>query len=105
MTKNKNYRLVFYEELCVKLHDEILDIVNHAGIEFEEQMKDFVSSFASLQNSQSEYFSILRNPVSSLSKWENKLSKEMTDKISSIVNHSEIGRLILNSYQNIREPI
>ena len=39
MMKNKNYRLVFYEELCVKLYDEILDIANHAGIEFEEQMK------------------------------------------------------------------
>lgn len=98
MKDGANYHLVSYEDLCVNMADRVQEMCDFLGLEFDQQMRDFIRMISGV-NQESGYFSVIKNPTSSIAKWEDRLDAEVTEKITAIARSSEVGRYSLDRYQ------
>lgn len=100
LADHPNYLFVSYEKLCCELEAEAHRICAFLGLEVAPQMQDYIRLTTNASASDTAgYFSLIRNTMSALSKWESQLSKEEADSIIRIVERSEIGRRTIAEYQ------
>lgn len=100
MKDNPNYMLVFYEDLCVNMHQRVADICRFIGIDFESQMQAFIDSMSGV-NRESGYFSVIKNPLSNIRKWEKQIDPPVIERILAVAGASGIGRLTIDSYNSL----
>lgn len=98
MQDKDNYMVVSYEDLCVNMTDRLSEICEFIGIELDPQMTRFIGGMNGADTS-NEYFSVVRNPVAGIKKWEGAIDRETADSIASLITQSRIGRLVLDRYQ------
>lgn len=97
MKNNDHYMVVSYEELCVNMKKYGRVLFEFMGIKYDDQTNEFINSMQSAP-SDVDYFSVIKNPTSSVSKWEEEIGSEMIDRINSIIEKSEIGRYVMDRY-------
>ena len=67
-------------------------ILDFCEIPWTDQTMQFIDHLEAKTGGGSRYFSVNRNPKSSLFKWKENLSAEAQDKIRAIITKSDIGR-------------
>lgn len=97
MAGKPNYLMLSYEDLCVNMVDRVSDICGFIGVDFDNQMRAFVDLMSGADTS-AGYFSVIRNPVAAISRWEESLGKETADAISELIEVSAVGRFALDRY-------
>lgn len=85
------YKLVKYEDLCVSLSDILGCLFDFCGLDFSDQSHSFIELLENQEEGDRRYFSIIRDPRQSATKWRSELSPEQVMRIESVVCHSELG--------------
>ena len=90
-------RVVVYEHLCQQTETTIASLFQFLGWDMGPNTQQFITDTMSgkrkSRNQKREYFSVYRNPQSSLGKWKQQLSKSQQDDIRSIVQESPVMTL------------
>lgn len=98
MSENQKGLLLFYEDLCKNTVERAREVFRHFDIDYVGQVEEFIlKSTRSSQNlpsrlneiTQNSYFSVYRDPLESMNKWKDRLSKVDRDAIASILSGSE----------------
>lgn len=104
MEGNPDYLLISYEDLCVNMRERMSGLCDFLGIEFDSQMKAFIDAIHDTDND-SGYFSVMKNPLANIDKWERVLNDGTAEKIARIIEHSDVGRFALSRYVSARQQI
>lgn len=104
LSGNPNYMLVSYEDLCVNMADRVETLCQFMGISFDSQMRHFITMLARTDG-ESGYFSVMKNPLANIDKWETTIDSDTRDKIQGIIEQSEIGRFVIEKYQLAKQSI
>jgi len=99
-----NYMLISYEDLCVNMSHRVEALCEFIEIPFDRQMQKFIGML-SRTDSESGYFSVMKNPLANIDKWEKSLDSHTTDKILEIIGQSEIGRFVIENYQSSKQSV
>ncbi|MEL7084077.1 MAG: sulfotransferase domain-containing protein [Cyanobacteria bacterium J06597_1] len=90
-------RVVVYEHLCQQPEITTAALFQFLGWEMGSNTRQFIADTTSgnrkSRNQQRAYFSVYRNPQSSLEKWKQQLSKSQQEDIWSIVRESPVMTL------------
>ncbi len=97
MAGRDSYRLVSYEQLCVRPRSELAVLFAHAGVAENPQTGRFLDRLEQSRSAGRRYFSVVRNPRSGLFKWRQKLAPETVAAIEAMMQHSAVGRLCLTA--------
>ena len=99
------YSMVVYEDLCRDLEATTRRLFEGVGLAWSLQTQKFIDDLEASDRRDAGYFSVLRPPLTSLTKWREQLSGEQIARIERMVSHSEIGRRFLgDSMQDGRQP-
>ena len=104
MKESDNYRLISYEDLCLNMKERVESICDFIGIEFDSQMQSFIDTLTNT-SSDSGYFSVMKNPLDNIDKWESTLESTVIEKIHGIIEQSEIGRFTMDNYNLVKSRI
>lgn len=104
LSLSPNYMLVSYEDLCVNMSDRVGQLCDFIGIPFDSQMQGFIQMLSGT-NAESGYFSVMKNPLSNIDKWEKRLDSDTTENILQLVEQSDIGRFVIEKYQAAKQSI
>lgn len=101
---HSNYLLISYEDLCLNMRERVSDIFQFIGIKLDDQIDDFITSMHGVA-SESDYFSVFRNPLGNIDKWEASLDATATDRINAIIQQSNVGRFVISNYEIARKKL
>lgn len=104
LSGNPNYMLISYEDLCVNMAERVDALCQFMDIPFDTQMQQFIAML-SRTDGESGYFSVMKNPLDNIDKWETRVDSDAADKISGIIGQSEIGRFVMEKYQAAKQSI
>lgn len=104
MANSDNYLLVSYEDLCVNMVERLTEIYRFAGLEYGTQTVAFVDAMNGAGDS-SAYFSVVRNPVASISSWESKVGHDAVQEIEQLIAQSAVGRFVLEKYRAAKQHL
>ncbi|MCA8928083.1 MAG: sulfotransferase [Alphaproteobacteria bacterium] len=97
---NPNYTFVSYEKLCCEPQAEAERLCAFLGLPMDEQIRDYIRlNTDAPATTDASYFSLIRNTLSALSKWESQISAEDAAAITRIVERSDLGRETIAEYQ------
>lgn len=102
LNRTPDYRLVFYEEVCINLLESMKEIFNFSRIPIGRQMLNFASCLTEIEEGSSGYFDTHRNPISSLNKWRDELEPEEALEISKVASEFQVGKVVLNKLDSFR---
>ncbi|SEK59228.1 sulfotransferase family protein [Ectothiorhodospira marina] len=91
---NPNYLLVTHESLSRSTMTETKKLVTHAGLQWNEQTENFISSL-SADSAQSGYFDIQRSPETQVDTWRQELTPQQVAWVTEIATCSRIGRHLI----------
>ncbi|MEO0425288.1 MAG: sulfotransferase [Pseudomonadota bacterium] len=100
---NPNYLLVSYEDICLNTVDRVQDMCEFIGIDLHEQIRTFIDEMNG--SGEGGYFSVAKNPLGSISRWEEQLPAEIAERIETIVQQSAVGRFALEKYAMVRRQL
>jgi hypothetical protein len=94
MADRQNYRLVRYEDICSDATSLLGELFPFCGLQPSDQTRAFLDRLEHQPTGSGvRYFSVMRSPASTASKWHTELSTDTVDRIMAIVNDSRIGKL------------
>jgi len=99
LADSPNYLFVSYEKLCNELDSEMRRLCAFLDLDLDPQMQAFLTRTSTAPSGDASYFSVVRNNLSGLAKWETELSREQAESIIRIVERSPLGRKVLEEYQ------
>ncbi len=97
------YLLISYEDLCLNTAERVREMCAFIGVEFAPQMSEFIDAMNG--SSDGGYFSVAKNPLGSIARWEEQLSPETAARITQIVEQSPVGRFVLEKYAAVLEQL
>lgn len=86
MAENNQYRAVCYEDFCNNYETALPDLFSFAGLSWNENTENFLSSLKTADASNNQHFNIMRPPTASLFKWKSALSKDQISGIQRITS-------------------
>ncbi|AKH19697.1 sulfotransferase [Sedimenticola thiotaurini] len=104
LSDSPNYMLISYEDLCVNMPDRVEALCQFMGVPFDSQMQQFIATL-SRTDGESGYFSVMKNPLANIDKWETTIDSDTAEKIVGIIGQSEIGRFVMEKYQAAKQSI
>lgn len=99
-----NYLMVSYEDLCFNMSERMANICDFLDLEFDAQMRGFISEMIT-SHTDTGYFSVIKNPLLSIDKWELSVDPAVVDKVVAMISHSEVGRFVLDRYSAVTEKL
>lgn len=81
---------VRYEDVCFDTAATVQRLFAHCGLNFGEQTARFINY--SIGGERSGYYSIVKNPQRSATKWESELSPAQIDEVLSVIRRFGVGR-------------
>lgn len=93
-----NAMVVVYEELCDRPHEVAAKVFAHFGLEFPRQTAEFLEQLVSADGGAgrarepgiNSYFTVFRNPKSSMDKWKQSMATEDHQRVMAIAGESEV---------------
>lgn len=101
LAESRNYRLISYEDLCVNMNERVESLCEFVGIKFDSQMQSFIKKLTNTSGD-SGYFSVMKNPLENIDKWEKSLDDTAVKKIHGIIQQSFIGRFTMDCYDSAK---
>lgn len=105
LADSPNYLFVSYEKLCSELDTQTKRLCTFLELDMDPQMQAFIRRTSTAPSGDVSYFSVVRNILSGLAKWETDLSCEQAESIIRIVERSPLGRKVLEEYKTQRARI
>ena len=97
-----NYLFVSYEKLCGELEAETERLCHFLNLPMEAQMREQIRQMTTGPADDASYFSVVRNSISALARWEKQLSAQEAAAIVGVVERSELGRQTIAEYNTQR---
>tara|TARA_R110002096_G_scaffold435147_1_gene659513 strand:+ start:2929 stop:3933 length:1005 start_codon:yes stop_codon:yes gene_type:complete len=100
-----NYIFISYEKLCVELQSESKRLCEFLNMPIDDQMANYVRLVTEDGTKDGGYFSVIKNTLSALSKWEDEVDPDVAASVIDLVQGSEIGRKTLAEYATQRAKL
>ena len=89
--------VIVYEDLCNDPQSKITEIFDFVGWELGQTTRDFINESTAgerqLSDKSKAYFSVYRDPRTSMSKWKTQLTDEQQADIASVIRDSPLKNL------------
>lgn len=92
---NERVLTVRYEDVCAGPIEMTRRIFEFAGLDWRPQTERFV--LASTRQSDSDYYSVFKNPQTSVERWRSELAPSIIERVERILDGSPVQRFYSNS--------
>lgn len=91
----ENCMLLRYEDLCLNPEAKTRELFAFTGLNWNDQTAEFIGK--STKNNNDRYYSVFKDPVKAMNKWQDSLPGERIDRITKIVKDTQPGELYFSN--------